>query len=79
MLEKVTEGDLAIFKNGEERKIDYVSRDYNSISLGFDNPVSCETTGFNLARWWSYRYNGEWNGEIQDRNDIVKVIHVEEG
>lgn len=79
MLEKVKVGDLAIFKNGEKRRIDCVCRNYNDVSICFDNPVSCETKNFNLSRWWAYKYNGEWLGDIDDRNDIVKVIHIEEG
>ena len=79
MLEKVKVGDLAIFKNGEEHKIKYVNKTSRNVSLGFNGQVSCYIRDIETSTHWAYRYNGEWDGDIDDRNDIVKVIHIEEG
>lgn len=79
MLENVKEGDLVIFKDSEERRIDCIGRGYETITFGFNKPVDCQTTGGITSSFWTYKYDGKWDGDIQDRNDIVKVIHIEEG
>ena len=80
MLENVTEGDLAIFKNSEEHTILFVEKCDNYVCLLFDGLVPCRTTkGSTVGKNWAYEYNGEWYGDISNRNDIVKIIHMEEG
>lgn len=78
MLKKVKVHDIAIFKNGEEHKILFVEKNDNYVCLRFDGLVPCQTTkGSTVGEYWAYKYNGEWDGNIEDRNDIVKVIHIE--
>ena len=79
MLENVKEGDLAIFKNGEERKIIFADKRELEVYLIFNAPISSRMKDGKGSICWAYRYNSEWDGETRDRNDIIKVIHMEEG
>lgn len=70
----LNEGDVVVFRNGDERKVKRVYRyDCGLFDIGFDKSVlgrSCK----NIT--WNYRSDGKYDRDNLDEwaNDIVKIV-----
>lgn len=70
----LNEGDVVVFRNGDERKVKRVYRyDCGLFDIGFDKSVlghSCKSIT------WNYRSDGKFDREDLDEwaNDIMKIL-----
>ena len=73
-LSDLNEGDVVVFRNGDERKVKRVYRyDCGLFDVGFDKSVlsmSCKSTT------WNYQRDGKYDREDLSlwANDIMKII-----
>lgn len=70
----LNEGDVVVFRNGDERKVRYVHRyDCGLFSITFDKPVfgmSCKSVT------WNYCRDGKYDRDDFSKwaNDIMKLL-----
>lgn len=80
MLEHVKEGDLIVFKNGQEAFVTKVNHSEDEgYNLCFSIKISCFLKDGNRSNSWNYDKSGRWCRDsnftlLEKYNDIVKVV-----